>query len=76
MSAAIQDRPVCFECKGIIEHSPVFAAPCGHETCCSAVFHGLCLMEFRERQEHGDRFEVVGVLVRPWMQEHTENEGS
>lgn len=71
----MQDRPVCFDCTETIEHSPVYEAPCGHETCPSAVFHGLCLMQFRERRESApNRFEVIGLVVRPWMQEHTENE--
>ena len=70
----MQERPICFECGEPIEHSPVFEAPCGHDECRSAVFHGLCLMEFRERRETGERFEVVGLLVRKaWSEEHTEN---
>lgn len=71
----MQDRPICFGCKERIEAEAVYEAPCGHDTCSSACFHGLCLMEFRERRESAtNRFEVVGILVRPWMQEHTENE--
>lgn len=72
----MQDRPVCFKCQQEIEHSPVFEAPCGHDRCKSAVFHALCLMEFREQRESGERFEIVAVWVRPWMREHTENEGN
>ena len=71
----MQDRPVCFKCHNTIEHSPVWEAPCGHDDCPSAVFHGLCLMEFRDERESGERFEVLGLLVRPWIEEHTENEG-
>lgn len=67
----MQDRPVCFKCRELIEHSPIFEAPCGHATCPSAVFHGLCLMEYRDHREAGDRFEVVGLLVRRWSEEHT-----
>jgi hypothetical protein len=69
-----QDRPICFKCREVIENSPIFAAPCGHERCKSAVWHGICLMEFWEEQERADKFEVVGVLVRRWAEEHTENE--
>lgn len=71
----MQDRPICFECGEVITSSLVFEAPCGHDDCRSACFHGLCLMEFRDRRESsGDRFEIVGLIVRPWVQEHTENE--
>lgn len=72
----MQDRPICFDCRNVIEHSPIYEAPCGHDNCASAVFHGICLMEFRDRREKvgGDRFEVVGLMVRRWTQEHTENE--
>jgi len=71
----MQDLPVCFECKTVVNHSPVYEAPCGHDTCRSAVFHGLCLMTFRERRESAeDKFEVVAILVRPWSTEHTESE--
>lgn len=67
----MQDRPICFKCRTLIDHSPVFEAPCGHDECSSAVFHGLCLMEFRDQRAAGDRFTVVGLLVRPWMEEHS-----
>lgn len=71
----MQDRPVCFECHDLIDQSPIFEAPCGHDECPSAVFHGLCLMQFRERRESGERFQIVGILVRrAWSEEHTENE--
>lgn len=71
----MQDRPICFKCDKTIEHSPIFEAPCGHDRCSSAVFHPVCLMEFRDRRDRAEnKFEVVGVLVRPWMQEHAENE--
>lgn len=73
----MQDRPVCFECRTQVEHSPVYEAPCGHDRCRSAVFHGLCLMGYRERRESAiNKFEVVGLLVRPWTQEHEEGEAS
>ena len=72
----MQELPICFDCNTEIKSEPVFEAPCGHDDCRSAVFHGLCLMEFREQRESAtDRFEIVGLIVRPWMQEHTENEG-
>lgn len=40
--------PLCFHCIEPIESMPVFESPCGHDECPSAVFHGLCLMEYRE----------------------------
>lgn len=72
----MQDRPICFDCHETIEHSPVFEAPCGHEDCASAVFHGLCLMQYRDKRESADdRFELVGFLVRKkWSEEHTQTE--
>lgn len=45
---ALQDAPICFHCGDAVEAMPVYEAPCGHEGCPSAVFHGLCLMEYRE----------------------------
>lgn len=44
----IQDRPICFGCDEPIDNSPVFAAPCDHAEHPSAVWHGLCLMTWRE----------------------------
>lgn len=45
----IQDRPVCYRCDLKIESDPVFAPPfCDDEECSSAVFHGICLMQWRE----------------------------
>lgn len=45
----IQDRPVCFHCDTRIEQQPVFAPPwCDDPECSSAVFHGVCLMIWRE----------------------------
>lgn len=31
-----------------IEGEPVFASLCGHATCVTQTFHGVCLMEYRE----------------------------
>jgi hypothetical protein len=74
----MQDRPICFECHRTVEYDPVFEAVCGHDGCPSAVFHGLCLMAFRERREQikqaSSIVEVMGLLVRPWTTPHTENE--
>jgi hypothetical protein len=66
----MQDRPVCFRCKDVIEHSTVFEAPCGadHDRCPSAAFHGLCLMEWREYwTEFIKRIEAI---KEAWIQEH------
>ena len=44
--------PVCFQCERPIEYDPIYAAPfCDHDECGSAVFHGICLMEWRERRD-------------------------
>ena len=52
MSAAIQDRPVCFDCDEVIQTNAeiLFEAPCGHLSCSSAVFHPLCLMNWRDKR--------------------------
>lgn len=48
----IQTFPRCFGCERQVEYGAVYAPPtCDHEECPSAVFHGLCLMEWRERRE-------------------------
>lgn len=46
----MQSRPVCLKCAEVV-NDPVFEAPCGHAECPSAVFHGICLMEWREYRE-------------------------
>lgn len=50
----MQNRPVCFRCDEPVQTNGemLFEAPCGHETCSSAVFHGLCLMDWREHRDH------------------------
>ena len=48
----MQDMPVCFNCGervGAID--AVFEPPCGHDEHASAVWHGLCLMGWRENCE-------------------------
>ena len=64
----LQERPVCFHprCVEVIEHSPVFEAPCGHDDCPSAVFHGVCLMEWREFKEDMER------EIKRFIEEHSE----
>lgn len=54
----IQDRPRCFGCsQEVAIADAVFAAPCGHAGCSSVVWHGLHLMEYREKV--GDKPHVV-----------------
>lgn len=54
---ALQEDPICFwvRCTERVDHDPVFEAPCGHEECPSAVFHPLCLMQWREHRENIER---------------------
>lgn len=47
---SVQEIPICFHCDTPVETDPVFEAPCGHMEHSSAVFHPLCLMEFREKR--------------------------
>jgi hypothetical protein len=70
----MQDRPMCFKCGEQIEHSPIYEAPCGHDKCRSACFHGVCLMEWREfRQEIEKKMREIW---KQWIERHTENERS
>ena len=49
---ALQPVPICFVCREKVSAADaVFEAPCGHEDHPSSVFHGLCLMDFREDRE-------------------------
>ena len=61
----MQDRPVCFRCDEPVQTNGemVFEAPCGHDGCSSAVFHGLCLMDWREKRD------VVMENIRRRMQQ-------
>lgn len=63
---AVQDRPVCFKCDEVIETSAVFCAPCDHDHHSSAVFHPLCLMEWREYRERREAH------YRQWVMENQE----
>lgn len=46
----IHHKPICLGCEKPIDYDPVFAPPlCEHDDCASAVFHGICLMEWREQ---------------------------
>lgn len=47
----MQRLPICLTCDKPVEYDPIYEAPCGHDTCPSAVFHGLCLMEWRDHRE-------------------------
>lgn len=60
----VQDRPVCFGCGRTVDHDPVFAAPCDGDRCPSVVFHGLCLMRWRERRDEARS------AIRRWATEH------
>lgn len=47
----MQEIPRCFLCAQPVEHDPIYEAPCGHDDHGSAIFHPLCLMDWRERRE-------------------------
>lgn len=68
----MRDRPICFHCREVVEHSPVFEAPCGHDQCASASWHGLCLMSWREHLQ--ETAKGVEEMWKAWVEEHTENE--
>lgn len=59
MARVIHERPFCAlpECGKVIEYDPVYAPLCqcpvgDSETHPSMVWHGLCLMKWRERVDH------------------------
>jgi hypothetical protein len=54
----------------MVEHSPVFEAPCGHDQCSSAVWHGICLMEWRERRQ--EYVAMIRKMMREWYEQHPE----
>lgn len=66
----MQDRPICFQCDGAIETNAemVFESPCGHDACSSAVFHGICLFDWRERRTKMNEF--FKEMRERWMREH------
>lgn len=66
----MQDRPICFDCDQAITANAdmVFEAPCGHDGCASAVFHGLCLMTWREKR--AEIFERIHRIIQA-AQEHS-----
>lgn len=43
--------PLCWDCLEEVDTDPIYEAVCGHDECPSAVFHGLCLMRWREQRE-------------------------
>ena len=52
----LQERPICFDCRQEVSASDaVFEAPCGHDGCPSAAWHGVCLMRWREQSQDGYR---------------------
>lgn len=66
----MQDIPRCFGCHDPVEHDPIFESPCGpeHHGCPSAVWHGLCLMKYREVPEF--RAQVVGFILSMGNDDH------
>lgn len=44
--------PICFMCREALpSQDAVFDSICGHERCPTMSFHGICLMQWRERRE-------------------------
>ena len=45
--------PLCPGCTEEVDTDPIYEAACGHDdTCITLVWHGLCLMEWREHREN------------------------
>lgn len=71
----MQDRPRCFGCSDVVEYDPLYEAPCGHDDCPSAVFHGLCLMEWREKRHGFTQFaEMMNKMLQAWFEQHSEGD--
>ena len=48
----MQEVPICFNCgEGVSVADSVFEAPCGHDEHPTAIWHGLCLMDWRDNRE-------------------------
>lgn len=56
--------PICWDCEKEVSDDPIFESICGHEDCPSAVFHGLCLMRWREQREIANR------IVKAFIESH------
>lgn len=70
----MQDRPVCFSCTLAIQTNAemVFEAPCGHLDHASAVFHAICLFDWRDtRRSTEERFQQMHAA---WHAEQEEKE--
>jgi hypothetical protein len=62
----MQDRPVCFSCIEEIETNAemVFESPCGCDEHSSAVFHAICLFDWRDRRK------AIEERFRAWIASH------
>jgi hypothetical protein len=44
--------PLCWECEEEVDTDPIYEAPCGHDDRCpTMVWHGVCLMSWREKRD-------------------------
>lgn len=44
--------PLCWGCTEEVDTDPIYESLCGHDdTCPTAVWHGLCLMRWREERD-------------------------
>jgi hypothetical protein len=52
----VRRYPLCWECTEEVDTDPIYEAPCGHDDRCpTVVFHGLCLMTWREKREEMEK---------------------
>lgn len=66
----MQERPICFTCTEPIETNAemVFEALCGHPDHASAVFHAICLFDWRDtRRTLEERYHQMRAA---WLAEH------
>lgn len=48
--------PLCWGCTKEVDTDPIYESLCGHDdTCPTSVWHGLCLMRWREEREEAFR---------------------
>lgn len=66
----MHDRPICFSCHKTIERNSdmVFESLCGCDAHPSAVFHAICLFDWRDKRRSIE--EHIRSLREAWIAEH------
>lgn len=59
--------PLCPECEQEVDTDPVYESFCGHDDCLTLVWHGICLMTWREKRD--EAFKYINQIIDS-IQEH------